>query len=619
MKKRILTVFWSVTCLLTGCSINQMGKEENNLNALRPDNMEAATSDYYTELYRPQYHFSTPTGNLADPNGLIFFEGEYHLFHQKNGNWAHAVSRDLLHWEHLPIALEHDHLGQALSGSAVVEWNDSTGFFDGKAGFVAIYTNTEGGESQSIAYSKDNGRTWERYKGNPVISNPGIKDFRDPKVFWHEITKKWIMVVSTNQSVTFYRSDNLIDWEFQSQFGDKEGSHAAVWECPDLFELPVDGDANNKKWVLQVSVGDNEETNGSTAQYFIGEFDGTQFINDNAPETILTTDFGQDFYAAQSFSDIPEKDGRRIWLGWMANWRYPYQSPTEPWKGSMSIPRELHLKTVKDGSINLFQEPVRELESLRVNHIAFDPMEVNGEHFIEDFSGTTYEFEAVLEWEKVEEFGIRVRQSEGENTVIGVNTKDNKLFLDRSRAGLETLLDRNGNPFQFGNNHTTPYPVKDKRIKIRGFVDESSVEVFINDGEYVFTNLIYSQPTSNGIELYAKGGSMKVASLDFYPLYSTWRERPKENEVERIVVSSEYLTLKEGETQTINAILKPDWIKSSSPFSWDIDEQDIIEITESDSDGKGIFIKALKPGGTNIQVKHPETELTKEIRIRVVK
>lgn len=619
MRKRILTTVLFVTWLLTGCSINQMGKEEKKLDALRPDNMEAATSDYYTELYRPQYHFSTPSGNLADPNGLIYFDGEYHLFHQKNGNWAHAVSRDLLHWEHLPIALEHDNLGQALSGSTVVDWNDSTGLFDGKAGLVAIYTNTEGGESQSIAYSKDNGRTWERYKGNPVIPNPGIKDFRDPKVFWHESTQKWIMVVSTNQSVTFYRSDNLIDWEYQSQFGDKEGSHAAVWECPDLFELPVDGDENNKKWVLQVSVGDNEETNGSTAQYFIGEFDGTQFINDNAPETILTTDFGQDFYAAQSFSDIPEKDGRRIWLGWMANWRYPYQSPTEPWKGSMSIPRELQLKTVKDGSIKLFQEPVRELESLRVNHIAIDSMEVNGEQPIDDFTGTSYEFAAVLEWENVEEFGIRVRQSEEENTVIGVNTLDNKLFLDRSRAGLETLLDRNGNPFQFGNNHTTTYPVEEKRIKIRGFVDESSVEVFINDGEYVFTNLIYSQPTSNGIELYTKGGSMKVASLDFYPLYSTWRERPKENEVERIVVSSEYVTLKEGEIQTIKAILKPDWIKSSSPFSWDIAEQDIIEITESDDEGKGISIKALKPGVTNIQVKHPETKIAKEIRIRVVK
>lgn len=175
--------------VLGGCTVlSQEQKGRKDLD-VRPKKMQAATSDYYTEMYRPQYHFSTPTGNLADPNGLIYFEGEYHLFHQKNGNWAHAVSKDLLHWEHLPIALEHDSLGQALSGSAVVDWKDSTGFFGGKVGLVAIYTNTEGGEAQSIAYSKDNGRTWERYKGNPVIKNPGIKDFRDPKVFWHEETK----------------------------------------------------------------------------------------------------------------------------------------------------------------------------------------------------------------------------------------------------------------------------------------------------------------------------------------------------------------------------------------------------------------------------------------------
>ncbi|WP_312098874.1 glycoside hydrolase family 32 protein [Niallia sp.] len=614
---RILLVVLSTIFLITGCSINQIEKEGENLEALRPEKMEAATSDYYTELYRPQYHFSTPTGNLADPNGLIYFEGEYHLFHQKNGNWAHAVSKDLLHWEHLPVALEHDALGQALSGSAVVDWNDSTGFFGGKAGLVAIYTNTEDGESQSVAYSKDNGRTWERYKGNPVISNPGIKDFRDPKVFWHESTNKWVMVVSTNQSVTFYNSDNLIDWEFQSQFGDKEGSHVAVWECPDLFELPVDGDLNNQKWVLHVSIGDNDETNGSTAQYFIGEFDGTRFINDNAPETILTTDYGQDFYAAQSFSDIAKKDGRRIWLGWMANWRYPYQSPTEPWMGSMSIPRQLSLKTVEDGSIKLFQEPINELESLRVNHVPIDSLEVEGEQNINDFSGTNYEFEAVLEWNDVEEFGIRVRQSDSEDTVIGVNTNENKIFLDRSRAGLETLLDRNGNAFQFGNNHVTTFTPNTKRITIRGFVDESSIEMFINDGEYVFTNLIYSQPTSGGIQLYTKGGKVKIVSLDFYHLYSTWRERPKENEVERIVVSSEYITLKVGESQTIDAHLKPDWVKANAQFIWDLEEQDTIERTEVDE--KSISVKALKPGVTNILVKHSQTELTKEIRVRVLR
>src|SRR5690625_3036859 len=194
----------------------------------------------------------------------------------------------MVHWEHFPIALDYDELGQALSGSVVVDWNDSSGLFDGDAGLVAIYTNTKGGEAQSIAYSRDKGRTWERYDDNPVIKNPNIKDFRDPKVFWHEETEKWVMVVSTDQSVTFYNSNNLIDWERQSEFGNEEGSHVAVWETPDMFQLPVNGDENNKKWVLHVSIGDNEITDGSTAQYFIGEFDGSEFVNDHSAETVLT-------------------------------------------------------------------------------------------------------------------------------------------------------------------------------------------------------------------------------------------------------------------------------------------------------------------------------------------
>jgi fructan beta-fructosidase len=614
--KRLVVTLIGILILLVGCSeVDQDEKGESDLKAVGLSEKQAANADYYTEMYRPQYHFSTPSGNLADPNGLIYFEGEYHLFHQKNGNWAHAVSTDMLHWEHLPVALEHDLLGQALSGSTVVDWSDSSGLFDGKAGLVAFYTSTEGGEAQGMAYSGDKGRTWKRYKGNPIIENPGIKDFRDPKVFWHEETNKWVMVISTNQSVTFYNSDNLIEWTFQSQFGDDEGSHVAVWECPDLFQLPVNGDQGNQKWVLHVSVGDNDTTNGSTAQYFIGEFDGTTFVNDNSPETVITTDFGQDFYAAQSFSDIPDEDGRRIWLGWMANWRYPYQSPTDPWMGSMSIPRELSLRTIEDGSIRLFQGPIQEIESLRANAHHVEAFRLEGDYPIDAFASTTFEFEMIVEWDDVEEFGIRLRQSEEEEAVFGVDTVTNKIFLDRSNAGLEQLTDRNGNMYQFGNRHETDYPMERKRIKIRGLVDESSVELFVNEGEFAFTKLIYTKPTNNAIELYTKGGSVDIVQLNFFELHSTWRERPQVNEMTGIVVSEEYVTLKVGEVTTIQANVKPNGYDYDEGYRWEVEQSNVVGITEQDD--SAISLEALEPGVTNITVSDAGGKVTKVMKVRV--
>ncbi|WP_064468927.1 glycoside hydrolase family 32 protein [Lederbergia galactosidilytica] len=578
---------------------------------------ELKHKNYYTEKYRPQFHFSTKSGRLADPNGLVYFEGEYHLFHQKMGTWAHAVSLDLVHWEHLPIALEHDELGQALSGSAVVDQDDSTGFFDGGSGLVAIYTNTEGGEAQSIAYSKDKGRNWIRYDGNPVIENPGIKDFRDPKVFWHEESEKWVMVVSTNQSVTFYNSDNLIDWEYQSQFGDDEGSHVAVWECPDLFRLPVDGDENNQKWVLHVSIGDNDVTDGSTAQYFIGEFDGSEFVNENPAKTVLTTDFGQDYYAAQTFSNIPEEDSRTIWLGWMVNWRYPYQSPTEPWMGSISIPRELLLKTTEEGDLRLFQSPIEELQNIRATNVSMDAFTLEGKQKINDFTGTTYEFEAMVEWDQVEEFGIRLRQSETEETVVGTNLVEETVFLDRTRAGLETLIDRDGGVFQFGKRFESPFSKDRKQVKIHGFVDESSIELFINDGEYVFTNLIYSNPTSNEVELYTKGGNIEITTLDFYYLNSIWREIPSEGKMDRIAVSEENVELEIGESIELTVQAKPDWLDMIEPFIWEVQESDLVQIDEIDK--TKVRITGVQLGRTPVMVRDADGQTFKEIVVRVQK
>ncbi|WP_413378787.1 glycoside hydrolase family 32 protein [Alkalihalobacillus sp. 1P02AB] len=610
IKRRLLVVFGLAILLLS-----LVGYQILNGGAANVKIEHEAQSDYYTETYRPQFHFSTPVGNLADPNGLIFFEGEYHLFHQKNGMWAHASSPDLVHWEHMDIALDHDILGQALSGSAVIDWNDTTGFFDGKAGMVAIYTSTAGGEAQGIAYSKDNGRTWERYEGNPVIENPGIKDFRDPKVFWHDESAKWVMVVSTDKSVTFYNSDNLIDWEYQSEFGEGHGSHVAVWECPDLFRLPVDGDEENQKWVLHVSVGDNEETNGSTAQYFIGEFDGTQFIHEQDPETVLITDFGQDFYAAQSFSGIPDKDGRHIWLGWMANWRYPYQSPTDPWIGSMSIPRQLSLKTMENGLIQLVQEPIKELESLRASEFQLEPFDILDEHLLE-FQGTTYEFETIMEWDDLDEFGIRLRQGHNEETVIGINLRDEKVFLDRTNSGLSELTDRNGELFSFGARFEQDYDIGRGEIKIHGFVDESSVEIFINDGEQVFTNLIYTTPTNQNIELYTKGGEVHVSEWSSYHLKSVWRERPDDGEMERLVLSNEHLEIALNGTAFVDALIKPDWLEmEADELNWIVEDPDLLEVITENGEK---WLKAKAVGSTSIRVTDSKEQVESRMTIRVV-
>ncbi|MFB5660401.1 GH32 C-terminal domain-containing protein [Alteribacillus sp. HJP-4] len=581
-------------------------------------NQAEGTEKYYTEMYRPQYHFSTPEGRLADPNGLVYFDGEYHLFHQKMGTWAHAVSKDLLHWEHLPIALEHDELGQALSGTVVIDWNDTTNLFDGEAGMVAIYTSTHEGESQSIAYSKDNGRTWERYDGNPVLENPGIKDFRDPKVFWHEESERWVMAVSTDKSVTFYNSSNLLDWEYQSRFGDGQGSHAAVWECPDLFQLPVDGDEDNQKWVLHVSVGDNEETDGSTAQYFVGDFDGSEFTNLNPADEVLITDYGQDFYAAQSFNELAEsEDGRRVWMGWMANWRYPYQSPTKPWMGSMSIPRELSLRTTESEDVRLHQEPVKEIESIRATEHSVDSFTVEGDYLLEDVAGMSYEFETEIEWEEANEFGIRLRQSDEEETVVGLNTEQNSVFLDRTNAGLDTLIDRNGEPYSFGKRFEKEYPEDKEKIKIRGLVDESSVEIFIDDGEFTFTNLIYTDPTNNGIEFFSEGGEIEVTSFDFYHLHSTWRDAPSEGELERIVVNEEEVDLEVGETFDLTANAKPDWFNVENiDFDWESANEEVVKIKKQKN--QTASVQGVSEGITNVIVRDAKGDVYKNITIRVL-
>jgi fructan beta-fructosidase len=332
---------------------------------------------------------------MNDPNGLVYYEGKYHLFHQYNpfGNqwgymsWNHAISDDLVHWKHQPVAIPYGKEEEEgiFSGSAVVDYNNTTGFGDGtRPPLVAIYTShytREDGstwQAQSLAYSDDGGETFIKYKENPVLEFDD-PDFRDPKVIWMEESEQWVMVVALprQHKVQFYASDNLIDWKFLSDFG-PDGATGGIWECPDLFPLFVDGNPDYRRWVLHVDMNPGSIAGGSGSQFFIGDWDGDEFIPDEAISggEVIWVDYGTDFYAAITWSDIPEEDGRRIWVGWMNNWMYANQIPTYPWRSAMSIPRSIHLVTI-DGEIQAVQRPVKELEVLRNNHVQLLNTEVS--------------------------------------------------------------------------------------------------------------------------------------------------------------------------------------------------------------------------------------------------
>ncbi|XEC94389.1 GH32 C-terminal domain-containing protein [Paenibacillus tarimensis] len=547
--------------------------------------------NYYTETYRPQYHLSPPYGNMSDPNGMVYFEGEYHQFYQNSGQWGHAVSKDLVHWEHLPVALARDPLGEIWSGSAVVDRNDMSGFFGGKAGLVAIFTHYKSGhQSQSIAYSKDKGRTWTKYEGNPVIPNPGLKDFRDPKVFWHEPSDSWVMVVSVDDRVRFYRSPNLIDWKMASEFGSGQGSHAAVWECPDLFELPVEG-TKEKKWVLTVSIGSNEATKGSTAQYFIGSFDGITFTNDNQPSDVLWTDYGRDFYAAVSYSDIPAKDGRRIWLAWMSNWRYPFAMPRGEWKGNMSIPRELRLRQVEGQGLKMIQEPARELQSLRGKKVSIPQQSLEAGHNpFAGKKGTSYELETELTLEPNAKFAFNLRQGDGQATLVSYDAKTGQLTVDRTQSGV-TSFEKG-----FGESMSAPVRLINNKLKLRFFVDEASLEVFANDGETVLSNLIFPDPTSNGLELTAEGG-VTLNAAHYYPMRTIWRdEDPDGVKPLRIVFGNNSLDVPVGDSRKMEAAVLP--LSSSQEIKWETSDAEVAAVETAEG---GVSVKGLKPGQAEIQ------------------
>jgi fructan beta-fructosidase len=479
-------------------------------------NEEQTQTSEFKEQYRPQFHFTPAEGWMNDPNGMVYYEGEYHLFYQHfpDGNkwgpmhWGHAISTDLIHWEHLPIALYPDSLGYIFSGSAVIDHKNTTGFGTKKnPAMVAIFTyhdmaGEQAGDidfqTQGIAYSLDKGRTWTKYKDNPVIKNPGIKDFRDPKVSWYEPEQKWVMILAVKDHTEIYASKDLKSWIKESEFGKSIGAHGGVWECPDLFPLEVEN--NNTKWVMLVSINPGGPQGGSATQYFVGDFDGKTFIPDDTETRWV--DHGADNYAGVTFSNIPEKDERTIFMGWMSNWQYAQDVPTEKWRSAMTIPRELSL--LKKGTDYLLKStPISAINKL---------IEISDKNKSSEFLVHDSTFVVTLNAEDLRNVSVNLVNDDKE--VYHLYIKDNKLVSDRTKAG------RNEFSKAFAAIHEAPLggivPTK-----VQVFVDASSVEIFINDGELVMTELLFPTTPYKKVNVYGK-----VSKFTVSPIKSIWLQKP---------------------------------------------------------------------------------------------
>jgi fructan beta-fructosidase len=506
-----------------------------NHSHVKTSKSEGIASGYYNEQYRPQYHFSPEAHWMNDPNGLVYFDGEYHLFYQYYPDstvwgpmhWGHAVSTDLIHWKHLPVALYPDSLGYIFSGSAIADVDNTSGFgtYD-KPPLVAIFTYhnpvlEKGGsnifQNQGIAFSLDKGRTWTKYSGNPVLKNPGIRDFRDPKMFRDEKTKKWKLIMAVYDRVYIYSSPNTKEWTFESEFGMGIGSHEGVWECPDLFPLKVEG-TDITKWVMLVSINPGGPNGGSATQYFTGEFDGHKFIPDDSD--VKWIDWGRDNYAGVTWSNIPVSDGRRIFIGWMSNWEYATVVPTTVWRSASTIPRELSL-LAENGHYLLTSRPVVEFGDIRSKSdtISIKQLRITGEKEISCGRVSLMQSELLfgfnLSDNRVDSLGIILENNLNEKFIIGYSTVQKQFYIDRRMTG------NSGFSKEFAGISTAPYNAGIS-LKLHVLVDASSVELFVDDGRLVMTNLVFPTEKFTRLILFSKSGNVLLNKAVFHGLERIW-------------------------------------------------------------------------------------------------
>ena len=527
-------------------------KDALAINLMRlSDTFDTTNTDYY----RPSYHFTPLYGWMNDPNGMVYKDGEYHLYFQYNpygskwGNmhWGHAVSRDLIHWEHLDPAIARDPVGHIFSGSSVVDKKNTAGF--GKDAIIAIYTNNSVNhdEVQCIAYSNDNGRTFTKYEGNPVLTPfDGLKDFRDPKVFWYEKDKCWFMIVSADKETRFYKSKNLKKWDYVSAFGKGLGQQPCQYECPDFFQLPVNGDEKNKKWVMTMNINPGCWFGGSATEYFVGDFDGKNFTCPDANE-VKWLDWGKDHYATVTFSNT---GSRVLAITWMSNWQYANLTPFKQNRGANGLPRELKLYE-KNGKYYISEDVAPEALALRKSTKELGSQTVEGE---KAFAGATsgmegaFEIEADVTADANGIAGIELYNNKREHTLIYIDMKEGKVVMDRTESGLtdfgkqsvphdiELAWDKQRaaegkqparieNSINYKNDFAlaTWAPLSlcqegKKTFHLDIFADKSSIELFVDGGRIAMTNLVFPVAPYENVKLYSQGGKAEFQNMKIHTL-----------------------------------------------------------------------------------------------------
>ena len=486
------------------------------------------------ELYRPNYHFTPKANWMNDPNGMFYLNGKYHLYFQyyPDGNvwgpmhWGHAISKDMIKWEEQPIALYPDDLGMIFSGSTVVDKNNTSGFGeDGVAPVVAIFTyhNMKGEkdgktdfQTQGIAYSLDEGMNWTKYEANPVISNPGIKDFRDPKVIWDNSNSKWIMSLAAGNKIMFYSSIDLKDWRFESEFGEDMGGHGGVWECPDLFPLQINN-TEETKWVLLVSINPGGPNGGSATQYFVGDFDGKTFTIDDdflkqlENKNTVWLDYGRDNYAGVTWSNIPESDSRKLFIGWMSNWDYARDVPTYSWRSSMTIARELNLKKTMN-NYSLQSLPVKELNNYIDINMAIESLNNNSfSKLMKDSNINLAKANLQFELKNLKEYTYTIlfHNEKGDTLSLGLNNKTQEFFINRKKSG-ETDFSKKFAP----NISKAKFSKSLKELSVQILLDKTSVEVFYNQGEVVMTELFFPKQPLEIFSIISRDKSFKIENIN---------------------------------------------------------------------------------------------------------